>query len=543
MKKFVKLFTALAAAACLFASCSDSFNVKANTDKAYIKIVSENYARTIMPENLNKEDLMYELWGKSKEAKIYEKLGSWVSYTKMMASPAIEINVATWEFTLKAFKDNTQILEDTIEKEITFGSNSLSFELEEVVGYGDIEYTFVFPNPKGIAKAKIKTTLYEENGSTVADSEKEQTVNETVYLENGVLYSSVDYSKKNVLNGFYILTLAIYVDDVLKDTYTTSFKVSTGSESNGREIIKGVDYEKATTAETVPVLSSSETKMWWTEYSDAVEYEIYQYEKGGDKNNAVLYKTTTEAFIPLEELEDSHLYNVKVIYKDGSRSDYFKYSLYEAAAPAISIDGTNVKWTPHNLGDGKYIIYKSSNKDMSDWEVVEELTYTTTTYSMNKLEDNTYYVVRFWYYSMYSLSSAVFGKGLGDVEVSWSVDTNGTYKFTDSNNVWTSNNNGVSSSTASTTWKINLTSSASVTIPWSVSCEATYDKLTITLDSDTVVNQSGVVGGNITKELAKGSHTLTAKYIKDGSNDKNGDKATVTLNPVTCIGTVLKIYN
>ena len=99
--------------------------------------------------------------------------------------------------------------------------------------------------------------------------------------------------------------------------------------------------------------------------------------------------------------------------------------------------------------------------------------------------------------------------------------------------VLSSNNQRISGTVATTTWTVTLPESVNVSIPWSVSSESNYDKLTVTLDSNTVVNAvSGENAGSIETTLSAGTHTLTATYSKDSSQANGSDCATITLNEI-----------
>ena len=106
-----------------------------------------------------------------------------------------------------------------------------------------------------------------------------------------------------------------------------------------------------------------------------------------------------------------------------------------------------------------------------------------------------------------------------------SVTSNGSYKFTADDYLctWTSNNKSKSSTKATTTWTVKGISE----IVWTVSSEASYDKLTITVDGTTEVKEkSSIDSGTITIDSAT-EHTVVATYLKDGSGDKNSDCATL----------------
>lgn len=119
-------------------------------------------------------------------------------------------------------------------------------------------------------------------------------------------------------------------------------------------------------------------------------------------------------------------------------------------------------------------------------------------------------------------------------EFSWTVSSNGTYSFARNGDKWTSNNGGKASSTATTTWTINISESVNYDIKYKVSSEANYDKLTISLNGTTIVSAISGAGVETTYNatLNAGTNTLTASYVKDGSGDKNEDMAYVILPDV-----------
>lgn len=100
--------------------------------------------------------------------------------------------------------------------------------------------------------------------------------------------------------------------------------------------------------------------------------------------------------------------------------------------------------------------------------------------------------------------------------------TNGTYTFVGSDGVFTSNNKGVSSSTA----QITLVAKQAIpnfSLAYTYSTEASYDKFTFTYNSTNKVNAvSGVGNGVFEQSLASGDK-LVFKYVKDSSQDKNND--------------------
>ncbi len=93
--------------------------------------------------------------------------------------------------------------------------------------------------------------------------------------------------------------------------------------------------------------------------------------------------------------------------------------------------------------------------------------------------------------------------------------------FTD----WTSTNH---SSTSSETYTFTAGEGATLSFSWSVSSEANYDELIVTLDGTTILEKSGSLSGTYNNTISKGSHTLVVKYTKDGSDSSGSDQASVS---------------
>ena len=114
----------------------------------------------------------------------------------------------------------------------------------------------------------------------------------------------------------------------------------------------------------------------------------------------------------------------------------------------------------------------------------------------------------------------------------WTLKSRGDYYFVQSGNTWTSNNQRISGTVATTTWTVTLENDVYVSIPWSVSSESNCDHLDITIDGINYGSYSGEDSGFIETTLTAGTHTLTATYSKDGSVDNGSDCATITLYSV-----------
>ncbi len=119
--------------------------------------------------------------------------------------------------------------------------------------------------------------------------------------------------------------------------------------------------------------------------------------------------------------------------------------------------------------------------------------------------------------------------------IPWENISNGTYVFVQDGTKWTSNNQGKKSSTATSTWTIEVTENTDYSFTYKVSSEQSYDKLTIKLDNITVANAISGAGDEITytAALTAGVHTLTASYVKDSSGDKNDDCGYIILEDIS----------
>ena len=122
---------------------------------------------------------------------------------------------------------------------------------------------------------------------------------------------------------------------------------------------------------------------------------------------------------------------------------------------------------------------------------------------------------------------------------------NGSYYFKGSGAVFTTNNAGVSNSTAQTT--LTAKKDMQLSFQYSYSTEANYDTFSLTVAGTTVEN--GVSGATTSKSwsgnLTQGQ-TIIFTYRKDGSQDRNDDACSfsnmqVTAVEVTQVGTVEKM--
>ena len=113
----------------------------------------------------------------------------------------------------------------------------------------------------------------------------------------------------------------------------------------------------------------------------------------------------------------------------------------------------------------------------------------------------------------------------GNISAYFSV-SNSSYYFVGSGSTFTTNNKGVSGSTAKTT----LTAKQdmyNITFTYSYSSEANWDKFTLTVAGAIIEN--AVSGATTTKSyngILSAGDTIIFQYVKDGSVDGNNDKCT-----------------
>lgn len=115
-----------------------------------------------------------------------------------------------------------------------------------------------------------------------------------------------------------------------------------------------------------------------------------------------------------------------------------------------------------------------------------------------------------------------------------------------SDDVWTSQNQKASSTSATAKWVITATEAGTVTISYKVSSEQNYDKLTVKVNDETVANAISGAGEWIdyTVECGAGDTvTVNATYSKDGSGDSNNDTGYIKFSSTGALTVVPEIGN
>lgn len=128
--------------------------------------------------------------------------------------------------------------------------------------------------------------------------------------------------------------------------------------------------------------------------------------------------------------------------------------------------------------------------------------------------------------ALWAAKSDVVKDNSAGVSVSFSSGNSYEWEWDSSNNRLRSTNYNINSSTSQTTISISCPASCTFSFDYAVSSESGYDKLTILLDNQTIVNAvSGSVSNTYNGTLASGSHSLVLKYVKDVSAQSGDDRA------------------
>lgn len=127
---------------------------------------------------------------------------------------------------------------------------------------------------------------------------------------------------------------------------------------------------------------------------------------------------------------------------------------------------------------------------------------------------------------LWAVKSDVVTTNSAGVSVSFSSNNSYEWEWDSGSNRLRSTNSTINNSTSQTTITISCPSSCSFSFDYAVSSEPNYDKLTILLDNQTIVNGiSGSISNTYNGTLAGGSHSLVLEYVKDESAKSGDDRA------------------
>lgn len=247
MKRFSKLFsyTVIAIFIGTLFSCSNLLEQSANElqanlqeGTAYLKVsVGSKTSRTVMSgaDEANFTNLVLK---GTKSGGSEETLGSWENLSAMQ-NAAIPVTSGSWTFTLTAKNGGTS-LSGSLQKEITTGENSLSFNLSiSDIGNGDGSFsiTLNFAEAENAGRVtKALATLENIDGTVVAGL-------------NGQLLTpsenAVTFSANGIAAGTYRAKVVFYATEGGTDfelaTYRELVQISSGLASTATRTIESFD--------------------------------------------------------------------------------------------------------------------------------------------------------------------------------------------------------------------------------------------------------------------------------------------------------------
>ena len=188
-------------------------------------------------------------------------------------------------------------------------------------------------------------------------------------------------------------------------------------------------------------------------------------------------------------------------------------------------DCTSIKLSTTQTGEYtvEYRIPTSGNGTTATDALIGMFTSTGGTFTGTPEINTTYYLS--------NTNEVIGGPIVVDITASnisdyFTVTNGSSYYFKGEGNVFTTNNAGVNSSTATTTLMAKQDISE-ISFNYSYSSEPNYDKFTLKVAGSTIEN---AVSGATTTKSYNGSltsgQTIEFKYVKDGSVNKNNDKCT-----------------
>lgn len=449
----------------ILASCQNNME----TQEAYLTFseVASRAATQVNPNYTIYDFEQFTLTGSNYNFYNLE-LGTWDNYDSLLKASVSIPELGDWDFTLEATNKGT-VFSSTISKNISYGANSVFFEL----------------SPEEYGK--------EGNGSVRIIGFKLQNI---PYVKNG-----------NNIQIDYDVTFKVV--NMLGNLEFEAEKPATLVYGEPNNISQQVDV----------------FALWETESITAGDYFVYFYVNKGDIKHIV--KKVLSVTVSPDVLTTN-----KDKYNSETADEYF------IITETVISDNMNVTKCSisYNLNGGSFDsmqIIPGSYNILSSTDTVLP-TPTKADYNFGG-----------WYTSQdfdYDTKISKINSGsIGDLTlyakwnspIPWTVSSTDTYYFEQSGDTWISNNQAANGSSATTTWTITLPESVNVSIPWSVSSESGCDKLTVTLDSNTIVNAvSGDKSGTIETTLSAGTHTLTATYSKDSSQADGSDCATITLSQI-----------
>lgn len=141
----------------------------------------------------------------------------------MQNDKSILIDSGTYDFTLNLYKGETLVESGTIEKkQIVAGSNTLSFLVDYISGYGDLSVTMNWTAEDQVETLKVG--LFTTQGQAV-----EGYAAEIFTPESNT--DSTEYSKSNVPSGTYMFMVEAYNSEFgkINNLYSIEYVMNGGS--------------------------------------------------------------------------------------------------------------------------------------------------------------------------------------------------------------------------------------------------------------------------------------------------------------------------
>jgi hypothetical protein len=344
-----------------------------------IRIVQENSpARTVLPDTSVSSN--YELWGTRSE----EEAEHLASFTDVDPSPIVEIGQGTWNFTLKAFNTNSDlILQGSISDQLVASDLVLEFSLSPLPvingGTGSVHITISLPPIPVITKADV----YIEN-------ELHSTLE---VAENSIVYTDSEAAVGNYLIRFDLKS----ADDTVLTRISEMAVVRANLLSPKTITVLLADLQGPTAVSLTAMPSSASTvSLSWDPIEGASSYQIYQAESAAGPYTYI--DGTDDESHTCSSLSGGTVYYYQIYALDGDGHP-FEYSLpvsaltYPGVPTGVQASGTwntvELRWDRVTGATG-YRVYCAENSFDGPYEPVTATSDTAYT-EIGLTSGRTYY--------------------------------------------------------------------------------------------------------------------------------------------------------
>jgi len=338
VKLFLNVFM-LSILLILFLSCFDVPQFQEQQKAKVIFTVSDNAARTVLPQASLTDIVSYKLLGGRNGA---EETILVESFT--VTGTSVALDPGTWNFTLNAYNSSGEnILQGKVQnKQINLtGTNQISFSLSGInSGIGSIQIILNYPEVAGITR--IST-----NGDVGSENFTPDTRDNFVYAKN------------EIAAGDYFINFELYRGDVLRTVVSELVLVRNGLTSSKTITLVGDDLKPIYLTGTItinPAVSATIGTELTAIYS-GTETVTYQWNKDG----SVIAAATEAKYTP----NSTGSYTVTVSatgYNTGLTS-----AVVTVVEPAATVQGTTLQaklvWLANTAENyGNYILEVSGDE-------------------------------------------------------------------------------------------------------------------------------------------------------------------------------------